>query len=150
MKAYCYIVFVLLVCILPSACVLEGGPPGQAGGYVFYDKGEYSNGWRYLECAPEDAGEKCDWATAKSRCDDYSHNGYDDWRLPGDTEINWMYSNLYKKGMGYFFYLGDQYYWAVDSGGDEYQLDFSNGKGRGISSSDGFQSLCYTRPVRQF
>ncbi len=25
---------------------------GPAGGWVFYDKGSYSNGWRYLECAP--------------------------------------------------------------------------------------------------
>jgi len=26
---------------------------GPAGGYIFYDKGSYSNGWRYLEAAPE-------------------------------------------------------------------------------------------------
>ena len=25
---------------------------GPAGGYVFYDKGEYSDGWRFLEAAP--------------------------------------------------------------------------------------------------
>jgi uncharacterized repeat protein (TIGR02543 family) len=25
---------------------------GPAGGYVFYDKGEYTDGWRYLESAP--------------------------------------------------------------------------------------------------
>ncbi|MHC1693001.1 MAG: InlB B-repeat-containing protein [Sphaerochaetaceae bacterium] len=27
---------------------------GQAGGYVFYDKGSYSDGWRYLEAATSD------------------------------------------------------------------------------------------------
>ena len=27
---------------------------GSAGGYVFYDKGYYSDGWRYLEAAPSD------------------------------------------------------------------------------------------------
>lgn len=27
---------------------------GPAGGYVFYDKGSYSDGWRYLEAAPLD------------------------------------------------------------------------------------------------
>ena len=27
------------------------GGPGQTGGYVFYDKGSYSDGWRYLEAA---------------------------------------------------------------------------------------------------
>ena len=30
------------------------GSLGTAHGYVFYDKGSYSNGWRYLEAAPAD------------------------------------------------------------------------------------------------
>lgn len=32
------------------------GDKGPAGGYVFYDKGYYSDGWRYLEAAPSDIG----------------------------------------------------------------------------------------------
>ncbi len=27
---------------------------GPAGGWIFYDKGNYSDGWRYMEAAPED------------------------------------------------------------------------------------------------
>lgn len=30
------------------------GDDGPAGGKVFYDKGEYSDGWRYMESAPSD------------------------------------------------------------------------------------------------
>lgn len=32
------------------------GDTGPGGGTVFYDKGEYSNGWRYIEAATEDIG----------------------------------------------------------------------------------------------
>ncbi len=32
------------------------GERGPAGGFVFYDKGAYSDGWRYLEAAPENQG----------------------------------------------------------------------------------------------
>ncbi|MEJ2663418.1 MAG: InlB B-repeat-containing protein [Spirochaetia bacterium] len=31
---------------------------GPAGGLIFYDKGNYDNGWRYLEAAPTDQGAK--------------------------------------------------------------------------------------------
>ena len=33
------------------------GDVGPAGGYIFYDKGSYSDGWRYLEAAPYDLSE---------------------------------------------------------------------------------------------
>ncbi len=34
---------------------------GSAGGHIFYDKGSYSNGWRYLEAAPEDQSAEAEW-----------------------------------------------------------------------------------------
>ena len=34
---------------------------GPAGGYIFYDKGYYSEGWRYLEAAPTDLGGGMQW-----------------------------------------------------------------------------------------
>ena len=38
---------------VPRSFVFKIGESGPAGGYVFYDKGDYSNGWRYLEAAHE-------------------------------------------------------------------------------------------------
>ena len=38
---------------VPVQRVFEVGARGPASGLVFYDKGAYSDGWRYLEAAPE-------------------------------------------------------------------------------------------------
>jgi len=37
------------------------GDEGPAGGIVFFDKGEFSNGWRYLEAAPARTESKAEW-----------------------------------------------------------------------------------------
>jgi len=37
------------------------GDFGPAGGYVFYDKGVFSNGWRYLEAAPAEFEFRAEW-----------------------------------------------------------------------------------------
>ena len=55
----------LLLCVLIIAFTFSScgkkefnqykvGDIGPAGGYVFYDKGFYSDGWRYIEAAPAD------------------------------------------------------------------------------------------------
>jgi hypothetical protein len=36
---------------------------GPAGGYIFYDKGSYSNGWRYLEVAPLSTEAQKEWGS---------------------------------------------------------------------------------------
>ena len=43
----------------------ELGDVGPAGGIVFFDKGSYSNGWRYMEAAPTDLG-FFEWGCASS------------------------------------------------------------------------------------
>jgi len=36
---------------------------GPAGGYIFYDKGSYSDGWRYLEAAPKSTDFRAEWGS---------------------------------------------------------------------------------------
>ncbi|GAB6391076.1 MAG: DUF1566 domain-containing protein [Treponematales bacterium] len=38
------------------------GDTGPGGGMVFYDKGNYRDGWRFLECAPASAEETARWS----------------------------------------------------------------------------------------
>ncbi|AZA82770.1 hypothetical protein C1637_23325 [Chryseobacterium lactis] len=37
----------------PEKTFKTAGAIGASGGYVFYDKGEFTDGWRYLEAAPD-------------------------------------------------------------------------------------------------
>ena len=37
------------------------GDTGPAGGWIFYDKGSSSDGWRYLEAAPSDQSASAPW-----------------------------------------------------------------------------------------
>ncbi len=39
------------------------GDIGPTGGYIFYAKSSYTNGWRYLEAAPADLPERINWGT---------------------------------------------------------------------------------------
>jgi len=49
------------------------GSLGASSGYVFYDKGSYSNNWRYLEAAPVDLeGNPCIFAYYKNPVNEYA------------------------------------------------------------------------------
>jgi hypothetical protein len=42
------------------------GDTGPAGGIIFYDKGNASGGWRFLEAAPSDQSKEIQWYNAKN------------------------------------------------------------------------------------
>jgi hypothetical protein len=134
-----------------SAPEYKVGDTGPAGGIVFYDKGDNSGGWRYLEAAPAETDVTAIWmqresdiflgttgqrAAGKGKsntadilrfagtkgggsgwaaqvCDELSVGGFDDWFLPSLDELNYMYENLRRKGLGGF--KADEY-WSSTQG----------------------------------
>jgi hypothetical protein len=54
------------------------GNKGPAGGYIFYDAGDNSRGWRYLEAAPEDLFNWTSWGDTSK---------YENIRVKTDTKI---------------------------------------------------------------
>lgn len=85
------------------------GDTGPAGGIVFYDKGDNSDGWQYLEAAPPEFEFTSNWNSAKEMCGLLNINGFTGWRLPTKDELSFMYLNLKQKNLGGF---SDDSYWS--------------------------------------
>lgn len=83
---------------------------------------------------------------AARKCLDYSYGGYDDWFLPSNDELNLMYKNLHRKGLGSF--TVNTSHWSSST----YYADSA----RGQSFSDGSQGNysrfddSHVRPIRAF
>ncbi len=160
------VTIVLFLAIGPGSAIAEQrgkeyriGDRGPAGGLVFYDKGNNSGGWRYLEAAPEDQMKSATWGCLKpvhtrgistaigtgrnntgliikfcgakdeavTICTRYRGGGRDDWFLPSKEELNLMYINLKKNGLGGF---SDDNYWSssIYIEGNVWTQYFGNGR----------------------
>ncbi|HQH31090.1 MAG TPA: hypothetical protein PK900_09380, partial [Spirochaetota bacterium] len=136
------------------------GCTGPAGGLIFYDKGSYSYGWRYMEAAPLSEEVSKIWGAqtqvtdtspdvgkgkqntiniinhygasdyAAKLCGDLSYGGFDDWFLPSSLELGAMYTNLYKSGIGGF---SGAIYWSSS----EYSANAAVMRNFGESGSGG-------------
>ena len=177
-----------------TTTVYSIGDTGPAGGLVFYDKGFYSDGWRYLEAASSDignfafgfyrpdkennnligtslavgsgkynterlvkymdidgkaysgsSGEDVKEEYAARKCLDYEYGGYDDWFLPSKDELNLMYENLHRNGLGSF--ANDAYWSSSESSAiGAWVQYFSSGNQSYYSRG----SVLRVRPVRAF
>jgi hypothetical protein len=155
------------------------GDTGPAGGLIFYDKGNNSGGWRYLEASPLEAEFQAiwsvhstrventqgligsgkrntqlivetfrqtsgEWDTAAQKVDDLVFNGFDDWFLPSQAELDQMYGNLKRKNLGDF---KNDWYWTSteDNSSSAYRQDFKDGQMSWAYKN----SRRYIRPIRQ-
>jgi TolB-like protein len=152
------------------------GDTGPAGGIVFYDKFSSAGGWRYLEAAPAETGQKFPWGNVRAETsyalgdgkrntqllveelrkakiggavqyfDDLEYGGYSDWFLPSRDELDLMYRNLKEKGLGGF---GSERYWS-----SSYNSSYPHGQGQNFSNGEqgvwGRDNSYSVRAIRQF
>jgi len=93
------------------------GDTGPGGGIIFYDKGNRSGGWQYMEVSKDDLGKSQmmkvsgtntgvgtgnqntqliakSGGMAAMLCEAYRGGGFTDWFLPSKDELNLIYINL--------------------------------------------------------
>ena len=148
------------------------GERGTAGGIVFYDKGNYSDGWRYLEAWTTDESGTYLWKTSRTstpgtstaigsgyrntysamsgtelpaaqQARNANHGGFNDWFLPSKDELNLMHWQ--RRVIGGF---ASDNYWSSS----EYDSDVAWGQhfSTGLQSSYGKSSSYRVRVVRAF
>jgi uncharacterized repeat protein (TIGR02543 family) len=95
------------------------GEPGPGGGTVFF-----AQGGSYMECSGELG--RCSWSEAVTVARGHKGGAYTDWHLPTKNELDLMYQNLHKKGLGGF---SNSYYWSSSEYNGNYAWfqNFSNG-----------------------
>ena len=128
---------------------------GPAGGYIFYDKVSYSDGWRYLEAAPNDQSTSAEWG-----CDGIEISGADGTAV-GTGEQNTIDIEAGCATAGTAadicanLSLGGYSNWFLPSK-DELNLMYENLKGAGVGGFGGYaywsssESLAYSAWVQYF
>tara|TARA_Y100000766_G_scaffold244525_1_gene223849 strand:- start:853 stop:1290 length:438 start_codon:yes stop_codon:yes gene_type:complete len=98
-----------------------------------------------LVCAEYDLEMRYKWKEAKTKCHQLKIGGKDDWYLPSKRELNMLYENLHKNGLGGF---ANNYYWSSSDYLNylAWRQDFSNGYQLNYAKLDAF----YVRVVRTF
>jgi len=163
------ILLISVIAFLFTTCALEiANVIGPGGGYVFFDKGNYEFGWRYLECSPYDLGEIKDIdppsiKAAMEACVDHSAAWYRyPWELPEEANMKKMLE-CFSYGLTRF--SPDYYYLAVnklpgydpDNPYDMTKLEvvilhksFDNKANGEVVKVASFPDVAKIRPIRRF
>ena len=119
MKRTLFIVTISFILLFNTTCALEiANVLGPDGGYVFYDKGSYNYGWRYIQCSPYDFGEikgdsEADVRAALKLCTDNNANWHKfGWEIPDEASLRKMLE-CFSYGLTKF--SSDFYYLAVNN-----------------------------------
>ncbi len=148
------------------------GDRGPAGGVVFYDKGRYSDGWRYLEAWTSDEEGVYRWKTSRTTtsgtstaigsgyantyramsgsghpaaevCRNATHGGFTDWFLPSKDEL----AELYRQRNAVGGFASDGYWGASE--GNSYTAWYQY-FGNGIQYTNSKDYSGWVRAVRGF
>jgi hypothetical protein len=114
------------------------GDTGPGGGMIFF-----AQGGQYKECSGELG--TYNWNDAKTAAQNYKGGGLTGWHLPDIGELDLMYQNLHRKGLGGFY---SDYYWSSTENGSSfaYDLYFDSGSQDFVSKSTSDR----VRAVRSF
>jgi len=113
------IISALLILLFNTACALEiANVIGPQGGYVYDDKGNYTYGWRYLQCSSKDFGTVKDVtpdsikdALKKCKTKSAVENNFG-WELPDEDTLRKLLE-CFSYGLTRF--SPDYYYLAVNN-----------------------------------
>jgi serine/threonine-protein kinase len=123
---------------IESSTKLKIGQKYQ-GGIIFYldETGKHGK-----VCTENDMG-KLDWKEAMARCRNLSLNGFNDWYLPYNTELNLLYTQ--RSAIGGF---ASYFYWSSteDDNDNAWGQNFRNGNQ--LTNVKGFPE--YVRAIRSF
>jgi hypothetical protein len=135
----------LLLLTLAIVTLTNMGYSQERGGIIVYERNEHG-----LVAAPSDlsssSSSSMEFELANGYCDALILNGYDDWRLPTDNELNMLYQNQVEIG-GFV----NNYYWSSTEWpgkGSFYVL--IRGFRNGIHDSQSKFGKCAVRCVRTF
>jgi len=115
-------VLIALIMIVNIGCDLnlgEIGSIGPGGGFVFF-----AEDGQYMECSGHLG--YYTWGDAVTIAYNYRSGGYSDWRLPNQNELDLIYKNLRKNGIGNFNNSAE-YWTSLVSGSNAWVQDFRNG-----------------------
>jgi uncharacterized repeat protein (TIGR02543 family) len=116
------------------------GDTGPGGGMVFF-----AQGGSYMECSGELG--RNSWSEAVEVAKNHKGGGYTDWHLPTKSELDLMYQNLAKEGLGGF---SSANYWSSSEYGYGSTFAWEQSFSSGFQDYDYKSNTYYVRAIRAF